>query len=82
MSIEMEKIEPGANYFIALSPLTGYLKMLNIGYEEHVTKNKISHLLFIEDLRLIGKRKEDRKKSYKLLKPLVLIFIWNCGLKM
>jgi hypothetical protein len=41
MSIENGKnIEPGTNYLISLSLLTGYLKMLNTGYEAHITKKK------------------------------------------
>jgi hypothetical protein len=42
--------------------------MLNTGYEEPVTKNKISHLLFTEDLRLIDKRAEDCKKKLQTVK--------------
>jgi hypothetical protein len=43
MYIENGKtIDPGANYFISLSPVTGYFKMLNPGYKEHITKKKIT----------------------------------------
>jgi hypothetical protein len=78
-SIEYAKnIEPKTDYFIRLSPLTRYLKMMKTGYE-HIAKKKISHLLYMEDMRLIGKTEEDCKR---LLEPLVMIFTWNCGLKM
>jgi hypothetical protein len=40
---------------IFLIPLTEQLDRLNTGYEEHITKTKISHLLYTDDLKLIAK---------------------------
>ena len=34
-------------FFIRLTPLTEQLNRLNTGYEDHTTKTKISHLLYI-----------------------------------
>jgi hypothetical protein len=39
----------------SLIPLTEQLSRLNTGYEEHTTKTKISHLLYVDDLKLLGK---------------------------
>jgi hypothetical protein len=63
ISIEnVKNVEPRTNYSISFSPLTRYLKMMNTGIEEHITKKKISHLLYMEDLRLTGKTVEGCKK--------------------
>jgi hypothetical protein len=42
-------------FCICLIPLTEQLNRLNTGYEEHTTKTKISHLLYMDDLKLLGK---------------------------
>ena len=36
-------------FCISLIPLTEQLNRLNTGYEEHTTKTKISHLLYMDD---------------------------------
>jgi hypothetical protein len=41
-------------FFISLICLTEQLNRLNTGYG-HTTKTKISHLLYMDDLKLIGK---------------------------
>ena len=41
--------------------------MLNTGYEEHTTKTKISHLLYMDDLKLIAKSEEDLQKQIQTL---------------
>jgi hypothetical protein len=46
-------------FFICLIPLTEQLNRLNTGYEEHITKTKISHLLRMDDLKLIAKSNEE-----------------------
>jgi hypothetical protein len=67
--IEMEEIEIECGIFqgdslspllfcICLIPLTEQLNRLNLGYEEHTTKTKISHLLYMDDLKLLGKSEE------------------------
>jgi len=35
---------------------------LNAGYEEHTTKTKVSHLHYMDDLKLICKTKEELQK--------------------
>ena len=43
--------------------LTEQLNRLNTGYEEHTTKTKISHLLCMDDLKLIAKLEEELQKQ-------------------
>ena len=42
-------------FCICLIPLTEQLNRLNTGYEEHITRTKISHLLYMDDLKPIAK---------------------------
>jgi len=41
---------------------------LKTGYEEHTTKTKISHLLYIDDLKLIVKSGEELQKEIQTVK--------------
>jgi len=41
---------------------------LNTGYEEHTTKTKISHLLYMDDLKLIAKSEEELPKQIQTAK--------------
>jgi hypothetical protein len=41
---------------------------LNTGYEEHTTKTKISHLLYMDDLKLIAKSQKDLQKQIHTVK--------------
>jgi hypothetical protein len=72
--IETEEIEIRCGLFqedslspllfcICLIPLTEQLNRLNTGYEEHTTKTKISHLLYTDDLKLLGKSEEELQKQ-------------------
>jgi hypothetical protein len=49
-------------------PLTEQLNRLNTGYEEHITKTKISHLLYMDDLKLIAKSEEELPKQVQTVK--------------
>jgi hypothetical protein len=49
-------------FCISLIPLTEQLNRLNTGYEEHTTKTKISHLLYIDHLKLTGKSQDELQK--------------------
>ena len=55
-------------FFICLIPLTEQLNRLNTGYEDHTTKTKISHLLYIDDLKLIAKSEEELQKQIQTVK--------------
>jgi hypothetical protein len=72
--IETEEIEIQCGIFqgdslsqllfcICLILLTEQLNRLNTRYEEHTTKTKISHLLYIDDLKLLGKSEEELEKQ-------------------
>jgi hypothetical protein len=53
---------------ICLIPLTEQLNRLNTGYEEHTTKTKISHLLYVDDLKLIAKSEEEFQRQIQTVK--------------
>jgi hypothetical protein len=55
-------------FCICLLPLTEQLNKLNTGYEEHNTKTKISHLLYMDDLKLIAKSMEELEKQIQTVK--------------
>jgi len=55
-------------FCICLIPLTEQLNRLNTGYEEHTTKTKISHLLYMDDLKLIAKSEEELQKQIQTVK--------------
>jgi hypothetical protein len=40
-------------FCVCLIPLTELLNRLNTGYVEHITKTKIAHLLYMDDLKLV-----------------------------
>jgi len=49
-------------FCICLIPLTEQLNRLNTGYKQHTTKIKISHLLYMDDLKLMAKSEEELQK--------------------
>ena len=55
-------------FCICLIPLTEQMNKLNTGYEEHTTKTKISHLLYVDDLKLIAKSEEELQKQIHTVK--------------
>ena len=55
-------------FCICLIPLTEQLNRLNKGYEQHITKTKISHLLYVDDLKLIAKSEEVLRKQIQTVK--------------
>jgi hypothetical protein len=55
-------------FCICLIPLTEQLNRLNTGYEEHITKTKISHLLYMDDLKLNAKSEEELQKQIQTVK--------------
>jgi hypothetical protein len=50
-------------FCISLIPLTEQVNKVNTRYEEHTTKMKVSHLLYKDDLMLIGKMEEELQKQ-------------------
>jgi hypothetical protein len=76
--IETEEIEIQCGIFqgdslsplllcICLIPLTEQLNRLNTRYEEHTTKTKISRLLYMDDLKLLGKSEEELQKQIQMV---------------
>jgi len=55
-------------FCICSIPLTEQLNSLNTGHEEHTTKTKISQLLYMDDLKLIGKSERDLQKQIHIVK--------------
>jgi hypothetical protein len=55
-------------FCISLIPHTEQLNRLNTEYEEHTTKTKISHLLYMDDLKLIAKSEEELQRQIQTLK--------------
>jgi hypothetical protein len=41
---------------------------LNTGYEEHITKTKISHFLYMDGLKLIAKSEGELRKQIQIVK--------------
>ena len=48
-------------FCIALIPLTNELNRADCGYQVHGTESKISHLLYMDDLKLLGRNENDLK---------------------
>ena len=55
-------------FCICLIPLNEQLNRLNTGCEEHITKTKISHLQYMDDLKLIAKSEEELQKQIQTVK--------------
>jgi len=55
-------------FCICLIPVTEKLNRLNTGYEEHTTKTKISHLIYMDDLKLIAKSEKELQKQIPTVK--------------
>jgi len=48
-------------FCIALIPLTNEPNRADYGYQAHGTARKISHLLYMDDLKLLGRNENDLK---------------------
>jgi hypothetical protein len=68
-------------FCICLIPLTEQLNRLNTGYEEHIKKTKISHLLYIDDFKLIAKSEEELRKQIQTGKSFSYDIHMNFGLE-
>ena len=55
-------------FCICLIPLTEQLNRLKAGYEKQTTKTKISHLLHVDDFKLIAKSEEELQKQIQTVK--------------
>jgi hypothetical protein len=58
-------------FCIALIPLTNKLNRAVCGYQVHGTERKISHLLYVDDLKLLGRNENDLKNEIKIVQEYV-----------
>jgi len=57
-------------FCIALIPLTNELNRADCGYQVHGTERKISHLLYMDDLKLLGRSENDLKNEMKIVQTI------------
>jgi hypothetical protein len=68
-------------FCIALIPLTHEPNRANCGYQVHGAERKISHLLYINDLKLLCRSKEDLDNEIKIVKAISKDINMNFGLE-
>ena len=57
-------------FCIALIPLTNELNRADCGYQVHGNERKISHLLCMDDLKLLGRNETDLKNEIKIVQTI------------
>jgi len=60
-------------FCIALIPLTNKLNKGDCGYQLHGTERKISHLLYMDDLKLLGRNENYLKNEIKIVQKFAKI---------
>jgi len=68
-------------FCIALIPLTNEENRGNCGYQAHGTDRKISHLLYIDDFKLLGRNENDLKNEIKIVQTISKGVNMNFGLE-
>ena len=68
-------------FCIALIPLTNELNRADCGYQVHGTERKISHLLYMDDLKLLGRNENDLKNEMKIVQTISKAVNLNFGLE-
>ena len=66
---------------IALIPLTNELNRADCGYQVHGTEGKISHLLYMYDLKLLGRNENELKNEMKIVQTVSKDTNMNFGLE-
>ena len=56
------------------------MNKLSTGYEEHTTKTKVSHELYMGNLKLIGKSEEELQKQMEVVRTCSDDSMWNLDL--
>ena len=69
------------HFCIALIPLTNELNRADCGYQVHGTERKISHLLYMDDLKLLGRNENDLKNKIKIVQTISEDINMNFGLE-
>ena len=67
-------------FCIALIPLTDELNRADCGYQVHGTERKISHLLHVDDLKLLGRDENDLENEMKIVQTISKDINMNFGL--
>jgi len=67
-------------FCIALIPLTHKLIRADCGYQVHGTERKISHLLYMDDLKMLGRNEDDLEYKMKIVKAISKDINMNFGL--
>jgi len=57
-------------FCIALIPLTNEMNRADCGYQVHGTERKISHLLYMDDLKLLGRNENDLENEMKIVQKI------------
>ena len=57
-------------FCVALIPLTNELNRADCGYQVHGTERKVSHLLYMDDLKLLGRNENDLENEMKTVQAI------------
>jgi len=57
-------------FCIAFIPLINELNRADYGYHVHGNERKISHLLYMDDLKLVGRNENDLKNEMKIVQTI------------
>jgi len=68
-------------FCIALIPLTNELNRAYCAYQVHGTERKIGHLLYMDDLELLGRNENDLKNKTKIVQTIRKDINMNFGLE-
>ena len=68
-------------FCVALIPLTNKLNRADCGYQVHGPERKISHLLYMEGLKLLGSREDDLENDIKIAKAISIDIKMYFGLE-
>ena len=66
---------------IAHIPVTNDLNRADCGYQVHGTERKISHLMHLDDLKLVGRNENDLKNEMEIVEIINKIKNMKFGLK-
>jgi hypothetical protein len=61
--------------------ITNELNRADCGYQLHGTERKISHLLYMDDLKLLGRNENDLKNEIKIVQTISKDVNMNFGLE-
>jgi len=68
-------------FYIALIPLTNELNRADCGYQVHGTERKINYLLYMDDLKLLGRYESDLENEIKIVQTISKDLNMNFGLE-